>query len=478
MLNTKAITNAALYSVGEIIPRILSFLLLPLLTRYLTPSDYGITGYITTTVTFLYVLTILSVNTYALRSYYKITSEAEQKKLLGNIFLFLTMWGFIMLCIEVLALPVLLSTFSVKVPFYPYFLLGLIINFFDVISVVPLIAYRVNEDAKRFVFLSVGRTIIQYILMVIFVVHYNMGLYGSYLGRLAGCIPFAVIYFLIIRTKGIFYFNKQQIKDALTFSLPLLPGALSYLVISILDRIILERYVSLYELGIYSIASTLALTLNIVILGMYRSFEQKIFRAHNEKGYKELVDKLYRIYITLLYISGFMMIVFAKEILVFFTTSKYHSAEEYIAYLTLAVIISGMNTFLSTLLIADNNRKVVSYASFASAIISFIINLLLIKYFGVLGACIASIISFLVVLIFYYSKAILQHKYLIQQISFVVIFFLYKFFMPSTLSLAYAILVKLILATGFLLYVKKTMHIRIPQLTDLLPLRVFRKKEG
>src|SRR5438105_2344340 len=157
MSNFKTFKNAALYTIGEIIPRILAFLLLPVLTKYLTTSDYGISSYITTVVTFLYVLTSLSVNTYALRSYYKIKSEVEKKKMLGNIFLFLNGFGLIMLCLEALLFPILLNAFSVQVPFYPYFLLGLIINFFDVASIIPLIAYRVNEDAKGFVLLSVGR---------------------------------------------------------------------------------------------------------------------------------------------------------------------------------------------------------------------------------------------------------------------------------------------------------------------------------
>ncbi len=121
MAHQKTITNVALYTLGEIIPRILSFLLLPVLTKYLTTSDYGISGYINTVITFLYVLTTLSVNSYALRIYYKIDSELEKKKLLGNIFLFLTGWGFIMLCLEALFFPFIFKTFSVQVPFYPYF---------------------------------------------------------------------------------------------------------------------------------------------------------------------------------------------------------------------------------------------------------------------------------------------------------------------------------------------------------------------
>jgi O-antigen/teichoic acid export membrane protein len=467
MSKLKTVTNVALYTAGEIIPRVLSFLLLPVLTRYLTTSDYGISSYINTTLTFLYVLTTLSVNTYTLRSYYNYTTESEKKKLLGNIFVFLVGWGFIMLCLEALLLPFLLNAFSVNVPFYPYFLLGLIINFFDVIAVIPLVAYRVNENAKGFVMLSVGRTLLQYILILIFVAYFKMGLFGSFLGRLAACFPFCIIYILVIKNKGTFYFNMTQIKKALHFSLPLLPGVLSYLIISIFDRIILERYVSLSDLGLYSVAATLALTLNIIIQGIYRSFEQQIFREHAHKYFMEFADKLFKIFIAALYIPGFAMVLFARETLLFFTSSQYLPAEKYVVYLVVAVIISGINTFLTTLLIANNSRKVITYTFLAAAGISFIANLLFIKYFGVLGACIASIISFLIIYIFYYKKVVLKHTYIIQQIVFAVIFFASAYFMPANLPLAVIILIKMLLLLVFLFFVKTVMNIRLPRLSSL-----------
>src|SRR5436305_12773660 len=102
MADLKTAKNVVLYTVGEIIPKVLSFLLLPILTKYLSTSDYGISSYINTIATFLYVLTTLSINSYVLRTYYKVNSAFEKKKLIGNIFAFLCGWGIIMLCLEAL----------------------------------------------------------------------------------------------------------------------------------------------------------------------------------------------------------------------------------------------------------------------------------------------------------------------------------------------------------------------------------------
>ncbi len=475
MAKLKTAKNVALYTTGEIIPRVLSFLLLPILTKYLSTSDYGISSYINTIATFLYVLTTLSVNSYALRTYYKVDTETGKKKLIGNIFVFLCGWGMIMLLLEALLLPLLLNAFSVKVPFYPYFLLGLVINFFDVASVIPLITYRVNEDAKGFIVLSVGRTVAQYALILLLIVYFKMGLLGSFLGRLIACVPFFIIYVWVIKKRGVFTFDLQQIKDALRFSLPLLPGALSYLVISMFDRVILERYASLSALGIYSVASTLSLTLNIIIQGLYRSFEQKIFREHNSADYLDKVNKLYKIYIAALYVPAFCVILFSREILFFFASKQYFTAANYVSYLVIAVIVSGINTFVGTLLIADNKRSIISYSSFTAAILSFIINLVFIKYYGVIGACVASILSFLVVSVFYFIKITMHKKYLLQQFSFISIFILAAYFIHPDVAIILTIFIKILLVIIFGLIVKQTLGLKLHSITSLNVLKDIRQ---
>ena len=301
--------------------------------------------------------------------------------------------------------------------------------------------YRVHENAKGFVILNVGRTILQYVLIFLLVAHFKYGLLGSFLGRLFACFPFAIIYILVIKSKGIFNVDLRQIKQGLKFSLPLLPGAVSYLVISMFDRIILERYVSLSQLGIYAIASTMALTLNVVIQGLYRSFEQKIFREHNSSTYFLTVDTLHKIFIACLYIPAFCVILFSKEILLFFTSPQYFAAGQYVIYLVIAVIFSGMNTFLGTLFIAEGHRKIITYSSFVAAVISFITNLIFIQKFGVLGACIASILSFLTVTFFYYFRINIQNRYIIQQVLYLLLFFLLRWAIPTNISVVSSILV-------------------------------------
>ena len=71
------IKNTTIYALGDIIPRLIGFVSLPILTVYLTPSDYGIVNYVNTLNTFLLALGFLSVNTYFLVFYYRCTISEE-----------------------------------------------------------------------------------------------------------------------------------------------------------------------------------------------------------------------------------------------------------------------------------------------------------------------------------------------------------------------------------------------------------------
>ncbi len=116
-----------------------------------------------------------------------------------------------------------------------------------------------------------------------------------------------------------------------------------------------------------------------------------------------LTDKLFKTYLFALCIPGMAMILFSREILLLFTSAQFYPSEKYIVYLVIAVIISGLNTFFTTLLIADNHRKVVTYSSLIAAIVSFIGNLVLIKNTsGVWGAvyCINFVVFYCIFILY------------------------------------------------------------------------------
>ena len=85
---SKLIKNTTIYALGDIVPKIISFLIFPVLTSYLSPEDYGIINYVNTLNLLLTILGFCGLNTYYLVYYYRQEDERQQKLLLGNLSLF------------------------------------------------------------------------------------------------------------------------------------------------------------------------------------------------------------------------------------------------------------------------------------------------------------------------------------------------------------------------------------------------------
>ncbi|WP_293912770.1 MULTISPECIES: lipopolysaccharide biosynthesis protein [unclassified Sphingobacterium] len=404
ILRNKLFSDTILYALGEVFPRVISLLLLPLFTAYLTTSDYGILSYTSAFVMFLYVFCTLSLNSYVLRYYFEYKTEIDKKRLIGNVFLFMALFNIGLLLIIYTTLPTIISYFSIKVPWDPYFRLAIITNFLEVFTVVPMVLFRVRQQAVYFVSLSISRVILQFVLVYYFVVVESIGLLGSYYGQL---IPLCLYFFLswgIIARNAILNINFSQIKEGLKFSLPLLPGALAYLVMSLSDRIILERHVSLAIIGVYNVAVTFSQALNVVIQSGYRALEPEIFKRFGTVDFTHFVRKTSNVFLFIVYGLAAFLAIYSKEIFYFFTSQNFHSGSNLVPYIIFGILFAAYNVLFSSLLSAEKKTSHIGLSMIAGGMVSIVINIIFISKWGVLVAIFASALAFFVMDVILFFK--------------------------------------------------------------------------
>lgn len=398
-MNKKLFSNTILYTIGEVVPRIIAFLMMPIFTRYLAPVDYGILSYTNSVIVFIYAFCTLSLNTYVLRFYFDCKTEEDKKKLIGNVFLFIALVNTCVLILLYFTMPLIIEKAQIAVPWKPYFRLAIINNFLESFSVIPMVYFRVKQNAKAFVGISVGRCVAQYVATFILLVPLGMGVMAQYYGRLFTLLPFFFLYVSIICIKGKINFNWQQIKSGLKYSLPLLPGSISYLALTSFDRIILERYVSLEIIGIYNIAYTIAFALNMVIQSFYKALEPDIFQRYNKDTVEDVfipyMRKINNIYNFTLYAMALLLSLFAKEALMIVASEKYYSAVMYVPPVLVGVLFSGRKLLIDCAIASEKRSVISGIGTIMGAIISVITNLILIPRLGVIAAPIALSVSYL-----------------------------------------------------------------------------------
>ena len=393
-INTSA-KNAIFYSIGEIVPRLIGFILLPLYTRYLTPADFGIISYTNTFVLFLFTIGTLSLNSYAIR-YYFLKEGEQQKDMLGTIAISIVLFNLLILALCYLILPTAIDYYGIQVPWKPYFQLALLTNFFDSFSIIPFVIYRVRGAAEKFVALGVSKTICVVILTVYTVVLKGYGLEGYYWSQFCVYLPFTFIYLYILRQYANFRFKMPVLREGLVFSLPLVPGAICYFLLNASDRIILERNVDISELGIYNMAITLSFALNVIVQGGYRAFEPALFSHYGKAGYEETVRKVKMIFFLIVFVGGVFISLMSKEIFVMMTESQYHRGYIYVPLLVSVVCMQSLNSLYGVVLAGDKRTGVMATSTIVGGITSVCLNLLLIPLFGVFVAAVTQVVAMFV----------------------------------------------------------------------------------
>lgn len=445
------VINSIYYTIGEILPRVIGFFLLPLVTHYLTPAEYGIYSYTNTVMIFSLALCTLSLNTFLLRNYYKENTPEDKQRIIGNVFLLMLLTNIVVTVLELLLFPGALSLLKIGIPFRPYFLLAIVNNFMEGITVIPLVIYRIRQNARMFVLLSGSRIFLQFALTALLLSRWHYGLVGVFLARTFVGIPFTLLFLWIIYRNALFRPDTQQMRKALRFSLPLLPGVLSYLLITTFDRMVLEKHIGLSSLGLYSTAATLALALNFIITGLYRAFEQKLFENHGRPGYEAVMDELYRYFLAILLGGGFLVSLFSREIFQFFTSADFRPAYKLVPLLVIPVILNGLITFLNVLVIAEQRQTLVTKGTFWSLLVSIPATLGFIRLWGVYGAILSSGLSFGIVVFYNLYHLRLRRPYVLTWSFFLLLLLgVCEGMQLVNLPLGAMLLVKIMLAIGYL----------------------------
>lgn len=473
-MSKKVIRNVSFYTIGAMIPKVIGFFLLPIFTRYLSPTEYGIINYTDSITLFLFAITILSLNTYLLRCIFDYDKKEDRKKLIGNVFVFVTIINFIMLGLELILLPKLILIFHVKVSFHPYFLLALINNFLNVFSVVPLIIYRYKGNAVNFIIVNATKSFIQVIFSLILVIHFNMGVLGRYYGSLIANVIFLVIYVIIIYRNAILNLNLPQIKKGLIFSLPLVPSTFLHTIISVADRIILERYVPLADLGIYSVSHALGIVLSIFARSSYLAYEPVVFSKIGKNDFSQTIIKIRKYYLYAFFCLSFLYVLFSKEILYIMASSKFSSGYKIIPIIIFSTIFLSENYLFGTILIGIKKTKISLIINLIGAVTNVIVNLILIPVLGIYGAAISTLTSYLIMFCLFYfylnkhmgMKFLKINKDIISLLvgSLLTYVFIYNFNYNMNLQF---ILLKFLIACLYIIFISKLNKIKLSNVAYL-----------
>jgi O-antigen/teichoic acid export membrane protein len=252
-----------------------------------------------------------------------------------------------------------------------------------------------KRDAYRFVLLSTAKVVLQYILILFFVVYLKFGLKGFYYGTFLALIPFVFLWFYLLIKNSILNYNSKQILSGLKFSFPLIPSSLAYVLLNSFDRFILEKYISISDLGLYNLANTLAFSLSIFISSAYKALEPEFFSRYADTDeFKLFVSQVKNQFYFILYFLAILLSLFSRDIIFNYAPVKFAETSNYIPMLLVSVLMTGHSIIYASILTSEKQTKIISFSILVGVILNVSLNFILIPIIGVYGAPVAAAFSY------------------------------------------------------------------------------------
>lgn len=394
------------YFIATIINNALPFLLLPILTRYLSPDDYASIALFTAFVAIVVSLSGYSINTFIAKFFFD-HPRYFIARIVGNGIL-------VLLALNTVFCVIFLVTYNYLSDFYglPFIWVLLIpVNSFAYLVFQILLAILRNEKkVLTFSYNQIGNTIINVVLTVLFVVIVYFGWQGRILGILLSNILSAVFAIVYLKLKGYLSLkiDIKIIRNVFNFIVTLIPSSLQSVIINRIGIIFMQIYFTKELLGIYSVGFQIAYVVMIVVITLNLSWTPYIFEQlsnDNKRINKFYITRL--LYLNLLVVVlGVLFVNFAGEIVLkLMTTPDYFEAKQFIFWLTLGMFFNGFYMFLQPILIKSNQHRFIGISSLLIIFLTIIIHYFSVKYLGPIGISFAYFLTYFLIFIVIFIKS-------------------------------------------------------------------------
>jgi len=284
----------------------------------------------------------------------------------------------------------------------PYFrIIAFVIPFFLAVNIFKLLL-RLDFAPGKFNIIAVGYAALYAGLAILLVWKMRMGVSGALFAVLASAACISVVGGVFTAHHFSFRFSGRLLKDMLRFSLPLLPTLFACWVIDFSDRYFLTRMSTLEQVGVYSVGARISSIIILFSTSFQMAWAPFALSIQREDDAKDKYSRGLFLFLCVGLAGAAAITIFAGPILVLLTQPKYYEAQKVIGLLSIATVAYGAFLVLNIGLMIEKKTTLTSVAITSGAALNIVLNVLLIPRFGMVGAAVATLASYLTALTLLY----------------------------------------------------------------------------
>lgn len=387
--------NTAVLGVGSFLPKLTTFITLPILTACLTKAEYGTYDLISTLVMLIVPIATLQIQSAAFRFLIDCRgNKVESAEIISNIF--------------AVTLPAtILVSFIVQFFFIKVSIASRIgIAVYFVLDTLYLTMGQITRGLGKNKEYSIASIVLSSVNMVCVVATVQMAKQGLSGVLFALCFSnlLAIIY-LSYSSNILSYLETSKvsgtkIKELLSYSWPMVPNNLSTWVLKLSDRLIITAFLGVEANAVYSVANKipniLSLAQSVLVMAWHENASIAVDDVDVNRYYTEMLDTTFSL------MFGCTALLIAGTPIMFWLLIRGDYAEAYyqMPLLILAMFFFVMSSFFGGIYIAHKRTANVGLTTVIAAVINLSIDLIFVNKIGIWAGSISTLVAYFVLYIY------------------------------------------------------------------------------
>jgi O-antigen/teichoic acid export membrane protein len=386
------------YGIGQVLGKLLGFLLLPLYTRFLTPEDYGVLSLIAVYSAILFVFISVGLSTGIFRFYLESDDRDHRSAVLTSALSIMAAMAAPCAAL-VLARNLTSELLTGTSRWGSLVAVSTLTTYLDLLLKLPYCVMRARQDSLRYTAANFVQTLLELVLAFVFIVPLRAGPSGIVWAQCLGTLAIAPYLLRFVFADFKFIWRPELVRGLLRFGLPLIPAGLSAFALTLSDRYFLKALASLEEVGLYSVGYRFGQTITFVAMAFQLVWSPFVFLHQTKDDAGPLFARVATYYVVGLGLAALGLHVFSRELTTVMTGPQFRGAQAVIGIVALSQYFLALNNLATAGILIRQRTSLVAGVVTLAAAINVGLNFYCIRRWGMVGAAWTTLIAYFVQLV-------------------------------------------------------------------------------
>lgn len=407
--------HTVIYGLGILASKATGFIMLPVYTRYLSPSDYGVLELLGTTLEIIAMISAVGLTATVFKFYSEYDAPRDKDEVISTVVIMMVGLAAVTAMLGVLVSPPLAGLVFADTEYARYFRVLFAVYFFQSgMAVIPLMYIRAVHDSLRFVGVNLCKLVVQVSLNVYFLVFLELGVLGALYSALiaelgVGCY---VLFYTLHRVG--FKFSALKCRRMLRFGYPFIFVSLGGFLMTSADRYFLNVFSDLNTVGLYALAYKFGFILSTVAFMPFNLvWDPQRFEIAKRVDGPVIFRKVF-LYCNIVIASLSLLIcLFVRDFLTIMSAPSYLGASRIVPLILVMFIFQLWWGYCNIGLFLKNQGRFMATSALLSAVVAILLLFILVPRYGAYGAGLATICAWALrfVLVYRYSQVLYPIDY-------------------------------------------------------------------